>query len=103
MALFKKKTKEEKIVLKERERVHKEMLKKADVLRKEDKIAPEGAFVSLQHINKIYPNHVQAVYAFNLDIMSTRGTALSSVSASVSSRSFFRNIGAVRGSTCSSL
>ena len=69
MALFKKKTKEEKIVLKERERVHKEMLKKADVLRKEDKIAPEGAFVSLQHINKIYPNHVQAVYDFNLDIM----------------------------------
>ena len=69
MALFKRKTKEEKIVLKERERVHKEMLKKADVLRKEDKIAPEGAFVSLKHINKIYPNHVQAVYDFNLDIM----------------------------------
>ena len=69
MALFKRKTKEEKIILKERERVHKEMLKKAEVLRKEDKIAPEGAFVSLRQINKIYPNHVQAVYDFNLDIM----------------------------------
>jgi len=69
MPLFKRKTKEEKIVLKERERVHKDMIRKADVLRKEDKIAPEGAFVSLRHINKIYPNHVQAVYDFNLDIM----------------------------------
>ncbi len=69
MALFKRKTKEERILQKERERVHKEMLKKADVLRKEDKIAPEGAFVSLRNINKIYPNHVQAVYDFNLDIM----------------------------------
>ncbi len=69
MPLFKRKTKEERIVLKERERVHKDMIRKADVLRKEEKIAPEGAFVSLRHINKIYPNHVQAVYDFNLDIM----------------------------------
>ena len=69
MPLFKRKTKEEKIVLKERERVHKDMIRRADVLRKEEKIAPEGAFVSLRHINKIYPNHVQAVYDFNLDIM----------------------------------
>ena len=69
MALFKKKSLEEIILQKERERVHKEMLKKADALRKEDKIAPENVFVSLQHINKIYPNHVQAVYDFNLDIM----------------------------------
>ena len=69
MVLFKKKSKEEIILQKERERVHKEMLKKADALRKEDKIAPENVFVSLQHINKIYPNHVQAVYDFNLDIM----------------------------------
>ena len=69
MPLFKQKTKEEKIILKERERVHKDMIRKADILRKEDKIAPEGAFVSLKHINKIYPNHVQAVYDFNLDIM----------------------------------
>ena len=34
MPLFKRKTKEEKIVLKERERVHKDMIRKADVLRK---------------------------------------------------------------------
>ncbi len=69
MALFKRKTKEERILQKERERVHKEMIHKADILRKEDKVAPEGAYVSLKHINKIYPNHVQAVYDFNLDIM----------------------------------
>ena len=45
------------------------MIRRADVLRREEKVAPEGAFVSLRHINKIYPNHVQAVYDFNLDIM----------------------------------
>ena len=53
MALFKRKTKEERILQKERERVHKEMIHKADILRKEDKVAPEGAYVSLKHINKI--------------------------------------------------
>ncbi|MCF0112898.1 MAG: ATP-binding cassette domain-containing protein, partial [Bacilli bacterium] len=36
--------------------------------RKKDKIAPENTAVSLQHINKIYDNHIQAVYDFNLDI-----------------------------------
>ncbi|MCR4561862.1 MAG: ATP-binding cassette domain-containing protein [Bacilli bacterium] len=34
----------------------------------EEKVAPENVCISLQHINKIYPNHVQAVYDFNLDI-----------------------------------
>lgn len=68
MSLLKKKSKEEKILAKERERVHKEMMKKENAYRKLDKNAPEEAFVSLQHINKIYDNHVQAVFDFNLNI-----------------------------------
>ena len=68
MALFKKLTKEEKIQAKERERIHKEVIKAENEYRKEDKIPHEGAFVTLEHINKIYDNHVQAVYDFNLDI-----------------------------------
>ena len=36
--------------------------------RKEEKIAPEGVYISLQNINKVYDNYVQAVYDFNLDI-----------------------------------
>ena len=32
------------------------------------KIAPEDTFISLQHIDKVYPNKVQAVFDFNLDI-----------------------------------
>ncbi len=36
--------------------------------KRERKIAPKGSFISLQHINKIYDNHVQAVYDFNLEI-----------------------------------
>ena len=59
MALFKKLTKEEKIQAKERERIHKEVIKAENEYRKEDKIPHEGAFVTLEHINKIYDNHVQ--------------------------------------------
>lgn len=36
--------------------------------KKERKIAPKDSFISLQHINKIYDNKVQAVYDFNLEI-----------------------------------
>ena len=32
------------------------------------KIAPKDAFISLRHIDKVYPNKVQAVFDFNLDI-----------------------------------
>ena len=32
------------------------------------KIAPKDSFISLRHIDKIYPNKVQAVFDFNLDI-----------------------------------
>ena len=53
---------------KKRELYHKELVKKQN-----DNIAnleeyKGNAFISLQHINKIYPNHVQAVFDFNLDI-----------------------------------
>lgn len=36
--------------------------------RKLPKVAPEGVYVSLQNVNKVYDNFVQAVYDFNLDI-----------------------------------
>ena len=46
---------------------------KNDALKKKSyqdlvKIAPEDTFISLQHIDKVYPNKVQAVFDFNLDI-----------------------------------
>ena len=53
---------------KERIRIHKEMVEKERINAADDKIAPEDSFISLQHINKIYDNHVQAVYDFNLEI-----------------------------------
>ena len=68
MGLFKKKEKVDKNLLKKREIIHKNMNEYQKENLKQEKVAPEGAFISLQHINKIYPNHVQAVYDFNLDI-----------------------------------
>ena len=62
------KRKNEKILLKEREKHHKDVIKKEKLTRNEEKIAPEGVYISLKNINKIYPNHVQAVFDFNLDI-----------------------------------
>ena len=53
---------------KERIRIHKEMIEHEKNNAAKDKIAPEDSFISLQHINKIYDNHVQAVYDFNLEI-----------------------------------
>ena len=45
-----------------------QMVLDEEAKRKEEKIAPEGVYISLQHINKVYDNYVQAVYDFNLDI-----------------------------------
>lgn len=45
-----------------------EMIENEEERRKLPKVAPEGAYVSLQNINKVYDNYVQAVYDFNLDI-----------------------------------
>ena len=59
---------EEKILSKKREVVYKEMIKAQSESLKEEKIAPSDSFISLQHINKIYPNRVQAVFDFNLEI-----------------------------------
>ena len=47
---------------------YKQMLIDEEAKRKEPKIAPEGYFISLQNVNKVYDNYVQAVYDFNLDI-----------------------------------
>ena len=56
------------ILAKERELHHLEVLKMAKEEEKKEKIAPSDAYISLCDVNKIYPNHVQAVYHFNLDI-----------------------------------
>ena len=68
MGIFKKQSKEERIENRERKRIHQQILQKEYEFSKQDKIPPKGYFVSLHNINKIYDNHVQAVYDFNLDI-----------------------------------
>lgn len=77
--LFTKKTKEQKekehydkirnrFLYKEKEKYHKDLIKQEELNSEEVKEAPAGYFISLRNINKIYDNHVQAVYDFNLDI-----------------------------------
>ena len=58
----------EKIEEKKRDLVYRDTVAYAKKAALEEKKAPEGAYISLQHINKIYGNHVQAVFDFNLDI-----------------------------------
>ena len=53
---------------KKREIYHRELEQKQELNLKNIPEYKGDAFISLQHINKIYPNHVQAVYDFNLDI-----------------------------------
>ena len=66
------KTKEElekeKILAKERELIYKRMTENQKKHALEEKIAPKDSFISLQNINKIYSNRVQAVFDFNLEI-----------------------------------
>ena len=57
-----------KLLDKKRLETHRELLYQGYLKRQEAKVAPKDACISLQHINKIYPNHVQAVYDFSLDI-----------------------------------
>ncbi len=57
-----------KAILDQRIRTHNDMLQYEKKHKRERKIAPKDSFISLQHINKIYDNHVQAVYDFNLNI-----------------------------------
>ena len=64
--------KEEKIrkkaLLSQRTRVYNEMVAYQKKHSKEKKYPPTDCFISLQHINKIYDNKVQAVYDFNINI-----------------------------------
>ena len=46
----------------------KRKMEEAKILLAKPKLAPLDSFVSLQHIDKVYPNNVQAVYDFNLEI-----------------------------------
>ena len=62
------KKKRDKYIFKQREKYHKEVLEKEKQRANEPRIAPNNSFISLVNINKIYPNHVQAVFDFNLDI-----------------------------------
>ena len=55
-------------VSKKRELHHKELERKQNENIANLQPYEGDAYISLQHINKIYPNHVQAVYDFNLDI-----------------------------------
>ena len=59
---------QQKALAEQRERFHNDMVAYERRHKKERKIAPKDSFISLQHINKIYDNHVQAVYDFNLEI-----------------------------------
>ncbi len=59
---------EEKRKEKERELHYKNVVAYEKEHKKEEKIAPTDSFISLQHLNKIYSNHVQAVFDFNLEI-----------------------------------
>ena len=53
---------------KQREVHHRELVKKQDLSLANVPPYEGDAFIALQHVNKIYPNHVQAVYDFNLEI-----------------------------------
>ena len=59
--------KEKKEKNKAREKYHKEVLSEEKKRQTEEKDIPVS-YISLRHINKIYDNHIQAVYDFNLDI-----------------------------------
>ncbi len=55
-------------IKREKIRIHNQMVKRQKESLSLEKIAPSDSFISLQHINKIYDNHIQAVYDFNLEI-----------------------------------
>ena len=78
--LFKFKTKEERQQIKKekdllkaeqkrREAIHNDLVMRDILSRKEEKIAKDGYIISLVNVNKVYPNHVQAVFDFSLDIL----------------------------------
>ncbi|MCH5180953.1 MAG: ATP-binding cassette domain-containing protein [Erysipelotrichales bacterium] len=60
--------KEEARLQREREEIYRKTIAFQKESQKQEKIAPKDSFISLQHINKIYGNRVQAVFDFNLEI-----------------------------------
>lgn len=62
------KLKVNKLEKKRLEKIHEDMRLMDLENRKRIKVAPEDFCISLQHINKIYPNDIQAVFDFSLDI-----------------------------------
>ncbi len=59
---------EERQLEKERDYIYRQMVLYEKESRKQEKIAPQDAIISIQKVNKIYANHVQAVFDFSLDI-----------------------------------
>lgn len=53
---------------KSRERSLKYLLREDKERKEKGENIPSTSFISLRHVNKVYPNLVQAVYDFNLDI-----------------------------------
>lgn len=59
---------EQKVLQSQREKVYQETIAYQKGRKNEVKSAPADSAISLQHVNKIYPNRVQAVFDFNLEI-----------------------------------
>jgi multiple sugar transport system ATP-binding protein len=59
---------DEKLLSKKRDLVYKDIVSLQKQHASDPKVAPKDCFLSLQHINKIYANHVQAVFDFSLDV-----------------------------------
>jgi ABC-type sugar transport system ATPase subunit len=66
--LLKEKKLKDKQLLAQRTRIYNQLVAYQKINKKKVKHAPTGTYISLQHINKIYDNKVQAVYDFSLDI-----------------------------------
>ena len=67
-ALKKAKYIEQKMLQSQREKVYQEMIAYQKERQKEVKSVPVDSAISLQNVNKIYPNRVQAVFDFNFEI-----------------------------------
>lgn len=60
--------KQEELLNKSRERALKYLLREDKERKEKEGSEAPSSFISLRHVNKVYPNLVQAVYDFNLDI-----------------------------------
>ena len=68
MKIDKQRKEEKKLINKNRELHHKDLLRQEKESHHVSKVAPSNDIIILKNVNKIYPNHVQAVYDFNLSI-----------------------------------